>query len=299
MNNNDILVVSHSDLDGITSYLVLCWALGKKLPVKFTTPRTLVADYENICKRETWKKIFFLDLDVSAIGEDIDKPTTVIFDHHKTNIYQFKTATAKVQDDTSCAKLLYNSFWKENSKLAPLSQGRKTLIALADDQDSGNNKISLSKELNIVYHSMTNKLVSFVEEYYDGFKPFDKFQQNTITLYEKHCREYIEALNLYRGEVTFAGQNDVKVVAVFCDKFVQECCDYILSATDADVAIAVLVDKQRIVVRRHPNNTTLDVSAFTQRIASGGGHAAAAGGSLTEDFMDFTKLLKPFWAQTK
>jgi len=85
-----------------------------------------------------------------------------------------------------------NSFWKENSKLAPLSQSRKTLIALADDQDSGNNKITLSKELNIVYHSMTNKLVSFVEEYYDGFKPFDKFQQNTITLYEKHCKEYIE-----------------------------------------------------------------------------------------------------------
>ncbi len=299
MNNNDILVVTHSDLDGVVSYLVLCWALGKKLPVKFTTPRTLVADYDKISKNETWKKIFFLDLDVSPIGPEIDKPTTVIFDHHKTNIYKFESATAKVQDDTSCAKLLYNSFWKEGSKLAPLTQSKKTLIALADDQDSGNNKIVLSAELNIVFHSMTNKLVSFVEEYYEGFKPFDKFQQNTIKLYHKHCQEYLEALQPYHGKVSFANEDNVKVVAVFCDKFVQECCDHILATIEPDVVIAVLVDKQRIVVRRHPDNTTLDVSAFTQRIASGGGHAAAAGGSLTEEFMDFTKMLKPFWAHSK
>jgi len=81
----------------------------------------------------------------------------------------------------------------------------------------------------------------------------------------------LNLLVFIEGKLLFAGQEDVKVIAVFCDKFVQECCDYILSSTDADVAIAVLVDKQRIVVRRHPNNTTLDVSAFTQRIASGGG----------------------------
>lgn len=296
---DDILVVTHSDLDGITSYLVLCWALGKKLSVKFTTPKKLVKDFEELSSKQTWKKIFFLDLDVSSIGPDIDAPSTVIFDHHKTNIYQFERATAKVLDETSCAKLLYNSFWKEGSKLSPLSSAKKTLIALADDFDSNKKSIPLSSQLNIIYHSMSNKLVSFVEEYYDGFKEFDKFQQNTISLYYKHCQEYINELAIYTGNVEFAGTKNVKVASFFCDKFVQECCDHVLLNVNVDVVIAVMVSQQRIVVRRHPNNNTVDVSAFTQRIASGGGHAAAAGGNITEEFMDFTKLLKPFWAKTK
>jgi oligoribonuclease NrnB/cAMP/cGMP phosphodiesterase (DHH superfamily) len=60
-----------------------------------------------------------------------------------------------------------------------------------------------------------------------------------------------------------------------------------------DVAIAVLLDQKRIAVRRNSNNTSVDVSKFVQRIASGGGHAAAAGGNITEEFMEFTKMLKP------
>ena len=294
MNKHEVFVVTHSDLDGICSYLVLCWALGKKLPVHFSTPKKLSADFEKIRKDNSWSKIFFLDLDVTSIADDIDTPATVIFDHHKTNIFSFKQATAKVLDETSCAKLIYNSFWKEGTKLAPLTPARRSLIALADDFDSNKKTTILSSQLNIVYHSMTNKLVSFVEEYYDGFKGFDKFQQNTIALYDKHCAEYIHNLTVYKGMVDFAGTKNVKVASVFCDKFVQECCDHVLDKMKVDVVIAVIVPQQRIAVRRHPNNNTIDVSAFVQRIASGGGHAAAAGGMLTEEFMEFSKMLKPF-----
>jgi oligoribonuclease NrnB/cAMP/cGMP phosphodiesterase (DHH superfamily) len=54
-----------------------------------------------------------------------------------------------------------------------------------------------------------------------------------------------------------------------------------------------LIDQKRIAVRRSSNNTTVDVSKFVQRIASGGGHEAAAGGNLTDEFIEFTKMLKP------
>jgi oligoribonuclease NrnB/cAMP/cGMP phosphodiesterase (DHH superfamily) len=140
---------------------------------------------------------------------------------------------------------------------------------------------------------MSDKFNSFVEDYYHGFEPFDKFKQNTIGLYKKHRNEYLGSLKPFFGEIEFDGVKDVKVGAVFCEKYVQECCDFLFQKYNVDVSIAVILNQKRIAVRRNSNNTTVDVSKFVQRIASGGGHEAAAGGNLTEEFAEFTKMLKP------
>lgn len=289
MTNQKIQVVTHTDLDGVVSYLVLCWWYGKKLDVMGTTPMKLEQDYDKLAASKTWDKIYFLDLDVSKIGDKIDHKNTIILDHHKTNLYQFKNAIARIFNETSCAKLIYDTFFKGTGK--SITSAQKTLIALADDWDSAAKATPLSESLNIVYHSMSNKFNSFVEDYYEGFVPFDKFKQNTITLYKKHRAEYIDSLNPFFGKIEFEGQKNVKVGAVFCDKFVQECCDWLL--IDCHIAIAVILNQKRIAVRRHPDVLDIDVSKFVQRIAGGGGHEAAAGGNLTEEFMEFTKMLKP------
>lgn len=288
MNNQKIQVVVHNDLDGVVSYLVLCWLYGRKLDVIGTTPMKLEQDYDKLAAANTWDRIYFLDLDVSKIGEKIDNPITVILDHHKTNLYQFKNAIARIYNETSCAKLIYDTFFKDTGKA--LTSAQKTLIALADDWDSATKATPLSESLNIVYHSMSDKFNSFVEDYYDGFIPFDKFKQNTIALYKKHRAEYINELNPFFGTIEFEGQRDVKVGAVFCEKYVQECCDWLLQSSE--VAIAVILNQKRIAVRRRPGSN-IDVSKFVQRIAGGGGHEAAAGGNLTEEFMEFTKMLSP------
>jgi oligoribonuclease NrnB/cAMP/cGMP phosphodiesterase (DHH superfamily) len=291
MIDKKIQVVTHTDLDGIVSYLVLCWLYGSKLDVMGTTPMKLEEDYQKLLSaNKTWEKIYFLDLDVSKIGHLIDNNKTVILDHHKTNLFQFEHALAYIYNETSCAKLIYDTFFKHTSKT--ITNAQKTLIALADDWDSNTKSTPLSEGLNIVYHSMSNKFVSFVEDYYNGFYPFDKFKQNTIALYKKHRDEYIETLKPYFGEIEFEGQKNIKVGAVFCEKYVQECCDWLLQKLNNEVAIAVMLDKKRIAVRRN-NNSSVDVSKLVQRIASGGGHAAAAGGSLTDEFIEFSKMLKP------
>lgn len=282
-------VFFHKDLDGIVSYLVLCWALGKKLKYVATTPMKLEQDFDEWNNKNNAPS-FFLDLDVSKIGAKIDKPTTVIFDHHKTNLYNFINAKTRIYNETSCAKLLYDYFFKNKPEKTTNSQ--KTLIALADDWDSNTKATPLSEDLNIVYHSLTNKVESFIEDYYKGFSSFDKFKSNTILLYKKHRQEYLTKLNPFFGNIEFEG-NKVFVGAVFCDKYVQECCDFLFKTYNVDVSIAVIIDQKRIAVRRHPNNTTVDVSKFVQRVANGGGHEAAAGGNLTEEFMEFTKMLKP------
>lgn len=292
MNNSQkIQVVTHTDLDGVCSYLALCWLYGRKLDVVGTTPKRLQQDYEKLISNGSdWKKIYFLDLDVSVIGELIDQTNTVVIDHHKTNIYQFKHATTCISNETSCVKLILNNLIKKsNTKIMP---AQKMLIALADDWDSNKRSTPLSTELNIVYHSLSNKFNSFVDDYYNGFVPFDKFKVNTIQLYKKHCSEYINQLNPFFGNIEFDGIKEVKVGAVFCDKFIQECCDLLFTKYSVDVAIAVMVEQKRIAVRRSNTNAKIDVSKFVQRIASGGGHEAAAGGNLTDEFIEFTKLLR-------
>ena len=290
--SKNIQVITHLDLDGVVSYLVLCWLYGQKLDVIGTTPKKLEEDYDKLLKSgKKLDRLYLLDLDVSKIGSLIDLPTTAIFDHHKTNIYPFKQAVTKIYNETSCAKLIYDSLFKHTNKT--LTNNQKTLIALADDWDSNTKSPPLSEGLNIVYHSMTNKFNSFVEDYYEGFKQFDKFKQNTILLYKKHRNEYLNQLVPFIGLVDFDEQKDIKIGAVFCDKFIQECCDWLLTNHNVDVAIAVLIEQQRIAVRRNKNCNKIDVSKFVQRIASGGGHEAAAGGNLTDEFVEFTKMLKP------
>lgn len=291
MSNKNITVFTHSDLDGVVSYLVLCWVYGRKLDYVPTTPMKLEQDWNKwISLKKEYDRIYFLDLDVSKIGEKIDQKTIAIFDHHKTNLFPFKNAITRIYNETSCAKLLFESFFKDGKR--ELTPKQKTLIALADDWDSNTKATPLSEQLNIVYHNMSNKFSSFVEDYFEGFVPFDKFKQNTIILYKKHCKEYLESLNPFIGQIEIDG-TEAKVGAVFCNKFVQECCDHLFKDYNVDVSIAVLLDQKRIAVRRHPNNTKIDVSKFVQRIASGGGHEAAAGGNLTEEFIEFTKMLKP------
>ncbi len=285
------IVFFHKDLDGIVSYLVLCWAANKRLNYVATTPGKLVEDWQK-WKEATNKasSVYFLDLDVTKIGSEIDNANTTIIDHHKTNLFPFKQATAIIYNETSCAKIMHKLFFKDKNN--SLNNSQKMLVALADDWDSNTKATPLSENLNIVYHSLTNKVSSFIDDYYSGFVPFDKFKTNIIALYKKHRKEYIDNLKPFTGEIEIEGTPST-VCAVFCDKYVGECCDYLLQTHNADVAIAVLLNQKRIAVRRHPNNTTTDISKFVQRIANGGGHEAAAGGNLTEEFMEFTKLLKP------
>jgi oligoribonuclease NrnB/cAMP/cGMP phosphodiesterase (DHH superfamily) len=279
----------HGDLDGIVSYLLFCWFFNKKLPYVVTTPLNLEKDYNDNIKKNSDGLFYFLDLDVTKIATEIDKQNVVIFDHHKTNVYKFQKAKAKIVEETSCSKLIYDSLFKDKIELA---QNKKLLVALANDWDSHKKTNPLSEELNIVLHSTKNKYHSFIEDYYDGFKPFDKFKQNAISLVRKYCKEYISTLEPYFGTFNFDGV-EATVGAIFCEKFIAECCDFLFTKYNVDIAIAVMLNKKRIAVRRNANNAQIDVSKFVQKIAGGGGHEAAAGGNITEEFIDFTKLLKP------
>ena len=61
----------------------------------------------------------------------------------------------------------------------------------------------------------------------------------------------------------------------------------------ADVAIIVNPNSGRVSFRRRAESKNVDVSRIAAKLVDGGGHEYAAGGQVTDKFMDFTKLLKP------
>jgi oligoribonuclease NrnB/cAMP/cGMP phosphodiesterase (DHH superfamily) len=284
-----MVVFTHKDLDGVVSYLTLCWAVDKRIPVVPTTPAKLASSLQKYLasQKEEPSQMFFLDLDCTTIGDQIDKAGTVIIDHHKTHLYPYKHAKTFVYTETSSAKQVFDTFFKKSGK--DLSDARKTLVALADDWDSGTNSTPLSRRLNIVFHQTQNKFDAFVEDYWDGFQPFDQYKKNTIALYEKHAKEHLQQLTPFVGIIDFDG-HPTKVGAVMANEFVDESIQFLLNNLGVEVAIVVMTDHKRFSVRRSLNSN-VDVSKFVQRVSSGGGHEQAAGGPLTEEFAQFTQLL--------
>jgi len=68
------IVMTHSDIDGLVSYLVLCWALGKKLSYAVSTPMKLEEDVNKLLARaDESTPLYFLHLDVSKVGDKIDR----------------------------------------------------------------------------------------------------------------------------------------------------------------------------------------------------------------------------------
>ena len=288
-DNNKPWVFFHRDLDGIISYLLICWLYGEQLPyTAVSNAQKLSTDYrawaENFGKHI--KRTFFVDLDVSSIAEDIDFSSNFIFDHHDTAALKFKNAHF-INDSSagSCSRLIYNNL---KPKLN-LTDAQKTLVLLADDFDSGKQQIPLSYKLNVVFHNTQNKVNSFIDNYYKGIQPFDKFQLATIKFYERDRDAYIARLKTFKGILPVAGK-DRKICAVFCDQYIDEVLRHVLQTTKADIVFGVISATQRVCIRI-PEDSDLDCVALARKIADGGGHRFAAGGVITPTFLEITKKL--------
>ena len=59
---------------------------------------------------------------------------------------------------------------------------------------------------------------------------------------------------------------------------------------DADIGIVVNVNSGSVSFRRS-SKCNLSMSELAKKIANGGGHGAAAGGTITDTFLNFTKSL--------
>jgi len=290
MSNSKDIIFTHKDLDGVASYLTLSWILGYKPSIYPTTPATMrenVSGWLKNNKFEDYRKVFFLDLDTSDLGEIIDVENVVIIDHHATNTFEYKKAKTKIENYTSCAKLLKDTLGKEFQ----FTDAQKILIMLADDYDSASKKTPLSYELNVVFHGTNDKINSFIENYSKGFKPFDKFQKNMINLYINTKDEFLNTKREVYSGLLETKEEKYKVVSAISNDYIQELSEHLLNKYESDIVFIIMPRGGKVSMRKK-DGCKLDLSKLAEKLCDGGGHACASGGSATtEAFKTFSKTL--------
>jgi nanoRNase/pAp phosphatase (c-di-AMP/oligoRNAs hydrolase) len=289
---------THYDLDGISSYLVLKWFHPKEvIELRTSQSKNFCKDWKawiNTVDISKYEKIYILDLDVYECIELIDKENVLIIDHHETHfkeIEKYKKATALIKIYSSAAKLCYKIF----SKLYPdiqLTDAQKKLIVLADDYDSYALQLEDSKKLNDLFWNTQKAQEEFIKWFINGFNGFNHQHITIIKQYENRLHNIKESLKVYSANIKI--QNKIrKVCAAFSTTAINDVADILKKEYGADLAIVVNTKSKSVSFRIKDHTSDLDVSVFAEKIADGGGHKYAAGGKITESFMEFTKILKP------
>ena len=292
-----IFCFTHYDLDGAVTALVAKWAHpGYEMeykPLAGFDVRQEMTQWLLNHNYSDYEKVFFLDMDVSKLKDLIDYPNVMIIDHHKSHVDNkaYEKAAPVIKEYPSAALLAYRVFKKlYDSKF---TDGQKTLVVYANDFDSYAKELPESYMLNVIFWNTQKSFDAFMETYADGFKPFTKEQQAIYRIYSDDLSKILNNLQVYRGvHADIDGEYRI-VVATFADKCSpNDVSDYLLAEYEADCSIVANLKTKHVSLRR-PKDGTMRLDVFAKDIADGGGHEYSAGGTITGNFMEFAKALKP------
>ena len=300
MNANNIYVFTDVDLDGATSLLVLHWLLSAKfgeLNFKACTVsnfRKEVLKWLETDNFNNYDKVYFLDLDTSTCADLIDNKKAVIIDHHLTHANAksiYKNATINIVDTApSCAKLMYVSY----KDVLKLNDRQKYLVALANDCDSYQFKLKETYDLNCLFTNTQktldkSRVHKFIERFYTGFDCFNQQEKNIIKEYITNRDNIINNLQVYSGTINISKQK-LTVTGTTGTKFVNDVCDHLLKNYTTDIVFFVNSNNSHVSFRKK-KECTVDLSKLAKTLCEGGGHEYAAGGKITDTFMEFIKQL--------
>lgn len=298
MSLKNIYVFTDVDLDGTTSLLALHWALGAKLgdiPFKGTTVSNFRKEFLKWAETDSinnYEAVYFLDLDTSTCIDLIDNDRSIIIDHHLTHVNAmsaYKNATTHIIESTSCAKVVYQYF-----KLAVTPQ-QKYFIGLANDYDSYQFKLPETYDLNCLYTNTQKTLDKtrahkFIDRFYDGFDFFTTQEKNIIAEHKNQRDLILNNLQIYSGNISL-NKTMYRIVGTMSSKFVNEVCDYLIKNYKADIVFSMNPNNKHVSWRKNKETCPVDLSKLAAKICDGGGHEYAAGGKITETFMEFCKQL--------
>jgi len=292
---NRCVIFTDFDLDGVGSYLAFKWLTGitdeDVIPLKVSNLREKILSWLNHNTFESFDKVYFFDLDTTAIGDLIDKPNVRIFDHHETHTYEYKQAKAEILVTTSCTKLIYNRLKDKGNNL---NNKQLELLALVDDYDSYTLKFEDSYKLNILFwYYNSNRLPYFAERFKDGFDGFTNPEKNLIKSYIRKFEKYYNDLRLYYAEIPIKDKT-YKFISAFVDKHVNDVAHSILQKNKdkCDVVMMINSNNKRVYLRRQ-KESDLNLGKFAEKVCDGGGHKYAAGGTLTETVKTLSKDFQP------
>jgi oligoribonuclease NrnB/cAMP/cGMP phosphodiesterase (DHH superfamily) len=294
--SNKIHVFTHHDLDGVCSLLLLTWIFPDK-EITYTTCSNALnfvkefTEWNKKHKIEDFDQIYILDLSINQKDIPlIDHKNVVFIDHHKTSVFlAFNKANFFIKKTTSCIMYIYKIF----KNIIKISDAQKHLIILVDDYDCYLNNFKNSKKLNKVFRELyKDNIRLFLDHFSNGFTNFTETHYAAISAAEQKYINLLKNLKYFKASLTLQEQQ-CTLISTFADTAIDEIAEYILTTINtADIAVIVNIKNERVSFRRN-KHCTVDVSSLAQKLCEGGGHEAAAGGALTESFMQFSKLFVP------
>lgn len=292
---NNITCFTHNDLDGVVSSLVVRWFHPSNkvvvVPVSSNSFRSVYTHWM-LHNTPTDHKIFITDLDIHEDIDLIDSSNVTVIDHHATHdTHKYNKAEVVVREASSASMMVYKHLSEKNPDIE-LNRAQKTLIILADDYDSYTLAIPDSSKLNTVYFNTQNRFEVFSNQWANGFDGFTTQQDNHYRLLVKERDQVLNSLEGYQCEQLKIGSKTLNVVATYAKSFINEVADYMLEHLKADIVFVVNLQTQRVSVRRS-KECIFPVNKLAAAVLDGGGHEAAAGGKITEEFIELTKKLKP------
>ena len=180
------------------------------------------------------------------------------------------------------------------SKLHPdvnLTDEQKKLIILADDYDSYTLQIPESMKLNIIFWNTDKAFETLQKQLIMGFHGFSIQQENIIKMHYDKLEKIKDTLSVYAAKINIQGKLRY-VCATFTDSMINDVADILKDDYNAEIAIVVNPKENHVSFRRPKGIEQVDMSILAKTLTGGGGHEYAAGGHITDKFMQFTKLLK-------
>lgn len=287
-----IFVWTDNDLDGAGCALALKHLYKDKatqFDVKEIDDSSFIGSFKAWSTTlHTYDKVFITDLGIpDELVSYVDVENVIIIDHHKTHIDKrdrYKKAKVILKEYTSCSLLIHDTFNKGGNLFTPEVQ---ELLFIIDDYDSYTLKYPDTLKYNAIFsHYNRPRVDKFIENFYDGKREFTAQELNCIKLSFNRLKEQLNT-DFFTG--TLKGYS---VVSCFADYAINEVAHFTLKKFNADIAFIVNLKSKSVSIRR-AKTCDAKLSIIAEKICNGGGHEYAAGGKITETFLNFTKLLKP------
>jgi hypothetical protein len=271
---------TNADLDGVGSVVLL-----KSMFPNLEHQSVYFGDFDKKFL-EWWKnnqdeydKVFIvgIPLDQKLVNKIDDHRVVLVSDNDKPTVYD---STLIYDDVTSCTKLLYNKFKDRIDFPTDL----KKFFAYINDYNSYSLKHEESKYLNAIYRrSGSNKFNKFVKRFAYGFDGFTEKEVNLAESFFTELDNELENLELYQAE--FKGWKVVSTVSKFS---ANELAAVILENYEPDIAIVFNPDTKFVSFRKRTGSGA-SAALIAENLCDGGGSDFAAGGRVTEKFLEFTQ----------
>jgi len=292
---NKIHVFTDADLDGAGCYFMIKRAFpNDNITYSVTTEKKFRSNVLGWLERDDFSNydtVFICDLNIKNDIPLINQPNVIVFDHHAEHVehlQEYTQAKPIIKDYSSCTLLLYRSF-KLNEKL---NDYQKLLVKIIDDYDSYTLSIPYSRKLNQIFWNYTGDRVNkFLNDFENGFKGFNKYHTNTLTIVERKIEEYFKKEQLFKGNIKIGGTNHT-VIGGFFSFSPNEIAERALDENNGDIIFLMNLNTKTCIMRKS-KSCDIHMGKLAETLADGGGHEDAAGCLLNDTIINITKLLEP------